>query len=293
METAIATPAALDQLAQALAAAQAEMTNPTKTKTANAGKYIYRYADLAEVIDHVRPVLGKHGLSFTQLTVYGEGRNQLVTRLFHKSGQYLDSTYPLPVSAGAQEMGSAITYARRYSLCAILGIAAEADDDGAKADQAGAGESEAEAKVRDTLFERIGEAGVAQGKVLAWVKAQRLSLAKDLESLPLTAVETLLSRWDEVVAACKPADKPKSEKPAAGDAPDLKSAPEDLSGIDPALAELMRKDDISRLQLKAYYVGKGHLPDTVEPEKLPATYRTKLIQNWAKAVEAMGAMLPF
>jgi hypothetical protein len=76
------------------------------------------------------PALTKHGLSLFQMTrLNGEGM-LLVTRLAHSSGQWLEATYPLPVVDRPHIMGSALTYARRYSWAALVGIAAEEDEDG-------------------------------------------------------------------------------------------------------------------------------------------------------------------
>lgn len=286
-----ATTGGLDKIAPALAKAQAEMSNPPKTKTANVGKYKYRYADLAEIIDHVRATLGKHGLAVTQIV---DGA-MLRTLLMHESGQTLESRYDLPAQAAAQEMGSAITYARRYSLCAILGIAAEEDDDGEKAMDAGKTGNDEEAKDRDELIERMGASNLGPIHILNYVKAHKLGLAvKDLDSLSIAAVRSLLEQWAEVVASAKPIqiqppDATPAEKPKEPEATKI-----DLSGLDPKLAEAMRKDGITKAQLKGYYTGKGHVPATVEPEKLPAAYIRGLLApaNWSKAVEAMS-QLPF
>jgi hypothetical protein len=127
-------------IAAALAKAQGEMTAPKKDRTAkiasDKGKYEYSYADLASVIDCVRQALSKNGLSFTQTTGITERGMALETKLLHSSGEWISSSYPLPAAGRPQEMGSALTYARRYSLCAMLGIAAEDDDDGNAAQQA-------------------------------------------------------------------------------------------------------------------------------------------------------------
>lgn len=117
---------------QALVAALGEITNPVKDRTANAGPYSYRYADLATVIDHVRPVLSRHELAVTQEVRVEEGRLEVWTYLHHSSGELL--TYgPIVGRAGGdwQQLGGAITYARRYALGAALGIAPEDDDDAA------------------------------------------------------------------------------------------------------------------------------------------------------------------
>lgn len=76
------------------------------------------------------PILCKHGLGITQ---YFEGNN-LVTKLFHTSGEYIESKMILEYqSMTSQEIGSMITYMRRYNICLVLGIVADDDDDGAQA----------------------------------------------------------------------------------------------------------------------------------------------------------------
>ena len=116
----------------ALVAAQGDLSNPIKAKKANTGTYSYTYADLAGVLDHVRPVLAKHGLGLVQDVEVSEGRVGITTTLIHSSGESLKFG-PLAASAPVdmQKLGSAITYARRYALVAALGIAADEDDDAA------------------------------------------------------------------------------------------------------------------------------------------------------------------
>jgi len=123
----------INELVTALAKAQAEMQNAPYNQTNPAFKS--KYADLASIRDATIPSLTKHGLSLFQMTkLNGEGMS-LVTRLAHSSGQWIESTYPLPIADRPHVMGSAITYARRYSWAAICGIAAEADDDGNEAQE--------------------------------------------------------------------------------------------------------------------------------------------------------------
>ena len=112
----------------ALVAAQADLRNPPKDKTANTGTYSYKYADLASILDLVRPILAKHGLAIAQDVVMEDGRLLIYTRLIHSSGECLDFG-PLAGSVGTswQQTGGGITYARRYALQAILGIAADED----------------------------------------------------------------------------------------------------------------------------------------------------------------------
>jgi len=118
----------LDALATALAAFQSTFKNPPKNKTNPF--FNSTYVDLADALDVVRKGLSEQGLSFIQLTSAGEDRVILHTRLLHVTGQWIEGTYPVTKLAKAQEMGSALTYARRYALFALVGIAGEDDDDG-------------------------------------------------------------------------------------------------------------------------------------------------------------------
>jgi hypothetical protein len=115
-------------LATALALAQAEMKNATLNKVNP--HYKNKYADLAAVRAATLPALNKHGLSILQTTQITDAGLVLVTRLAHKSGQWMDSTYPLPLAADKpQIMGSALTYARRYAWSSLCGVFADDDDD--------------------------------------------------------------------------------------------------------------------------------------------------------------------
>lgn len=121
----------INELAAALAKAQGEMKNAGKTSDNPFFKS--RYADLAEILNAVREPLSKYGLSISQL-YDGMGMPDktitVTTLLMHSSGQYIGNSANYPVAkADIQGVGSAITYARRYSLAAILGLSQE-DDDG-------------------------------------------------------------------------------------------------------------------------------------------------------------------
>ncbi len=114
---------------EALVAAQADIKNAGLNKTNPHFKK--QYADLAAIREAIIPALAKHGLTVTQLMDIRDGQTVLVTKMLHKTGEYMDSVFPLhPEKQTPQSMGSAITYARRYCLAAIGGIAAEEDDDG-------------------------------------------------------------------------------------------------------------------------------------------------------------------
>src|SRR6266496_2365209 len=124
-------------LAAALAAVQRNLPDVRKGLTAHVrsdkGNYSYKYADLADITKAVLPLLGENGLAWTtRPTIAGE-RLVLVYELLHVSGEKITGEYPLPASVSPQALGSAITYGRRYCLCAVTGVAADSDDDGAAA----------------------------------------------------------------------------------------------------------------------------------------------------------------
>ena len=124
----------IQELAAALAKAQGEIRPPHKNKTVTVkttqgGSYGFDYADLGAVIDAIREPLAKNGLSYTHVI---EGVNQglaLVTYLLHSSGQFIASVYPLPDQRDPKTFGGALTYGKRYSLSALVGVAADDDAD--------------------------------------------------------------------------------------------------------------------------------------------------------------------
>lgn len=120
-------------LATALANFQGEVSNPKNT--AKNPFFKSNYSPLNEVINTVRPIMAKHGLSVLQAPS-GDGENITVTTLLmHSSGEWIEGD-PLVLRADkitAQGAGSAISYGRRYSLSAILGISSEEEDDGSHA----------------------------------------------------------------------------------------------------------------------------------------------------------------
>lgn len=88
-----------------------------------------RYATLGALIAATRPALSRHGLVVVQ-TLENRGVVELVTTLRHKSGQAIESRFPLPAWKSPQDLGSLLTYIRRYCEGAILNLATEIDDDG-------------------------------------------------------------------------------------------------------------------------------------------------------------------
>ena len=128
-------------LAGALAKAQTELVNPEKSLVATireegprGREQTFRYAPLSSGLEIVRKVLGQHEIATVQTTSIdrGAGLVNLTTVLAHASGEWIASDWPVcPVSdtASPRRMGAALTYARRYALFALVGIAGEDDMD--------------------------------------------------------------------------------------------------------------------------------------------------------------------
>jgi hypothetical protein len=133
------TPAVVEvpaTLAGSLALVQSQLPRIVKDRTAEVptktgGMYSYSYADLAAVSAEILPLLGRCGLAWVTRPTTVEGRFVLTYHLLHVSGEVIDGEFPLPPPSTPQAMGSAITYARRYTLCAVTGVAADTDDDDA------------------------------------------------------------------------------------------------------------------------------------------------------------------
>jgi len=128
-------------IAAALSKAQSELTNPEKSLTATmrpdgpgAAERSFRYAPLSSGLDIARKTLGQHEIATVQTTSIDQeaGLIRLTTMLAHSSGEWVSSDWPVcPVSetAAPQRMGAALTYARRYALFTLVGIAGEDDLD--------------------------------------------------------------------------------------------------------------------------------------------------------------------
>lgn len=127
----------MSALHAALVKAQAEF--PAAPKSSRNTHFHSSFANLPTVVETVRPILAAHGLAFVQTFDAAEDAVTVRTIIIHESGETLDCG-PLrlrPVKGDPQAAGSAITYARRYSLMAALGIVADDDDDGNAASHGG------------------------------------------------------------------------------------------------------------------------------------------------------------
>lgn len=113
-----------------------EVPNFSTDETANAGSRTYKYLNLATLLKNIKPIFEKHGIAFSQKVTFnsaGDGRQALgtvETIIFDENEQQTVCEYPFYITGDPQQVGSAITYARRYSLTTILGIFPDKDDDG-------------------------------------------------------------------------------------------------------------------------------------------------------------------
>lgn len=125
------TSESIKEIATALCEFQGEVEKIKKDATNPFFKS--KYATLANILDVIREPLHKNGLSFVQFPTNQFG---LITRLMHQSGEWMEAEYIMqPIKATPQEIGTCLTYMRRYALGSILGLNIDEDDDGNKASQ--------------------------------------------------------------------------------------------------------------------------------------------------------------
>ena len=159
-------------LAKALSAAQSEFENPSKNATNP--HFRSKYADLAELVNVVRPVLSRHGLSITQWPGFVDGLCTVETVLMHQSGEWLSGVSSTPVTKqDPQGIGSATTYLRRYSMAAICGLAQE-DDDGNTASKPRRQQTITDEQIQQ-IRERLAATGGNESKFLRYLKLTSLS----------------------------------------------------------------------------------------------------------------------
>lgn len=217
----------INELASALTAFQKEAQNPKTTKTVKVtpkygAAYTYNYTPLNDIVDGIKDGLSKHGLSYIQstggdvleVTKWIAGKEgtagslqtttgtspYVITRVMHKSGQWIE-TDPLHIvsGAGAQEIGSAISYARRYQLSAVLGLATDDDDD---ANGAEANKTSITNKPAPSVFQpkpsfaevSIADSGDALQEALNYIPFKNgLDAGKPMKDLNISKLEWLLN----------------------------------------------------------------------------------------------------
>lgn len=186
-------------LAEALVAVQKEIG--TAVKSSQNPHFKSRYADLAEVWSTWQEVGPKHGLALTQTTrVLDSGMTVLVTTLLHKSGECMTGEYPLiPTKNDPQGMGSAMTYARRYCLAAMVGIVQD-DDDGEAASKPASNDAKPAPKAQPKT-EQVKEQ--AKNGVDTWIANEKAKIEKFADRIQLNnwrkapSTETALNSMKE------------------------------------------------------------------------------------------------
>lgn len=152
-------------IATALAYAQGEMGKALKQ--ANNPHFKSRYADLASVMDACMPALSRNGIAVIQPVIENEFGRSVVTRFIHGSGECLECAIPLILGKNdMQGLGSAITYARRYGLMSLAGIAPE-DDDGNAAVATGPAHTPKERSWAQTIVDELPEGATEREKAEA------------------------------------------------------------------------------------------------------------------------------
>lgn len=185
----------INEIAAALAKAQAEIKNAAFNRTNPHFKS--KYADLASVRDAVTPALAKNGIAVVQMTGEAEGRMIVSTRLIHASGQWLESCYPIINDTNKpQAMGSALSYARRYSLSAITNIASEEDDDANEAQEHGRKDPD----MRNMTGDPSAKGYKSNGNTPGAVKAQNTNAAYESLTREIRAATSLeaLKEWKDL-----------------------------------------------------------------------------------------------
>ncbi len=171
-----------EKLDSAKAKAQIELKNPKKTKEGvMRGDTAQMYADLGEGLDAIRKVFGKHQIAIHEAT-HIDGQVLIHTARLAHAGQWIESDYPVcQITGNHQAMGAALSYARRYNIFPLVGVAGEDDDTDGKgaADPKAPRDQEAEAK-------KIGAAELS-----------KLESASMLDALEEISTEGMLGKWEK------------------------------------------------------------------------------------------------
>lgn len=179
----------ITELLASLVELQSELPTMPKNKMA----YNYKYTDLDTIVQTVKPLLKKYNLAYMQ-SVGGLTADAitLTTRLFNNKGEYIEDTVALPVIASqknnsAQTLGMAITYMRRYTLCAMLGITSDEDVDACNSEPKQ--EQKQEPKKQEAKKEKVLKGGDGTEEQKARIK--ELCCAKYADGTPVFKQEEI------------------------------------------------------------------------------------------------------
>lgn len=172
---------------QALGAAQSEFPIIGRDTSGQAGSHVYKYAPLDTIWPEIRETLAAHGLVWSCTPTMDGDRFVMRYALMHSpTGDGISGSYPLP-EGRPQEIGSALTYARRYALCAVLGlVVSDDDDDGRQAQSAPPVRRSTEAQSEPDRAEQVSVAiallkhvGSMEDLRAAWGEVGRMGLQTD------------------------------------------------------------------------------------------------------------------
>jgi hypothetical protein len=202
------------KIAEALVKFNLDVPQITKNKEVKGQKYSFAYADLDGILAAVRKPMATCGLFHINSLVTEDNVTNVVTRLYHTSGEWFESSFPIPtgiLSQGAQAIGGQLTYGKRYNITTLLGLAADEDTDARPEEPT----KKVEPKIKDpvtedmkALFLKIKDgitAAVGVGEVdglnTFWQAAQD-DLNK-IKEFNVTAYEQLNDRYDNGLKALK------------------------------------------------------------------------------------------
>lgn len=182
---------AINELAAALAKAQGAMKGAKKDS--DNPYFKSKYADLSACWEAIREPFAVNGLSIVQLVEPNTESVTVETVLAHSSGQWMSSKITMkPVKNDPQGIGSCLTYARRYGLCAITGVAPEDDDGNTASGKQALSVDYIDDKQKSTIIDFINDKQIDVNKFLAFMKCE------SLETIPA-------SEFNKAVASLKAA----------------------------------------------------------------------------------------
>lgn len=196
----------INELAMALSKLQGEITDACKDKQG----YGYNYADLSSVLDIARPALAKNGLAVSQLCGSDGDKVSVETVLMHKSGQWISAVMAMTIQqmkgmTMAQASGAVISYARRYCLASVLGIA-QTDNDAAQVIedkptlksvpilQPKLPEPIISSSMLSSLYDLIDDMKIEDDEVMAWMKKVNIKDLKELKERQALALVNMLNK---------------------------------------------------------------------------------------------------
>jgi hypothetical protein len=202
----------INELVTALSKARGEMGVAIKDTTNT--HFRSKYADLNSYLNACIPVLSKHGLFVSQIPSRTENGLELVTIIFHTSGQSIESYLPINVKSDGrinelQAFGSVLSYLKRYALSSMLGMASDDDDDGNSAKDYKANQPKTEPAVVPVPFVNAAQLSTLRSsmaqcgnefvtKVMEWLATKGIM---SLDKMPITLFEVVKKRIDSHLAS--------------------------------------------------------------------------------------------